>query len=204
MKILILDDHEAIRFVIKQQILELVPSAEIIEYTSVEQAQMHFSERLAADYLISDLELTSGCNVSLIETAHNMSIPTLVFSSHVNKVLIGKLEGMRVKCYVAKTSGMDALKLGIQALLNNKSYYCPKVTQTRISTESQKETEVLVLTNGQKRVLHVLSKGFNRKDAASQLKITPTTVNNQIAKARELNDCESFEELLRRYRFWDV
>jgi DNA-directed RNA polymerase specialized sigma24 family protein len=62
----------------------------------------------------------------------------------------------------------------------------------------------LALTGGQKVVLEVLAKGFNRAEASKILNIKMTTLNNHIARARELNDCENFEELLRRYRFWDM
>jgi DNA-binding CsgD family transcriptional regulator len=59
------------------------------------------------------------------------------------------------------------------------------------------------LTKGQKAVMEVLIRGFNREEAADILKITLNTLNNHIARAREINNCENFEELLRRYRFWD-
>jgi DNA-binding CsgD family transcriptional regulator len=62
----------------------------------------------------------------------------------------------------------------------------------------------LELTKGQKAVLEILIRGFNREEAANSLKISLNTLNNHIARAREMNNCENFEELLRRYRFWDL
>jgi hypothetical protein len=35
------------------------------------------------------------------------------------------------------------------------------------------------------------------------LNIKLNTLNTQIARAREVNDCENLEELIRRYKFWD-
>jgi DNA-binding NarL/FixJ family response regulator len=72
------------------------------------------------------------------------------------------------------------------------------------SKEIYKETERLSLSKGQKAVLEVLAKGFNRKEAAKLLKIKESTLNNHIARARVTNFCENYEELLRRYRFWDL
>jgi hypothetical protein len=72
------------------------------------------------------------------------------------------------------------------------------------SKEIYKETERLSLSKGQKAVLEVLAKGFNRKEAAKLLKIKEYTLNNHIARARVTNFCENYEELLRRYRFWDL
>jgi DNA-binding NarL/FixJ family response regulator len=128
----------------------------------------------------------------------------MIYSSHVNKVLTTELQKFQVRCYVSKTSGIESLQKGIDSLLNDRTYSCPLVISTADSREAFKETEKLVLTKGQKIVLEVLAKGFNREEAADILKLKMTTLNNHIARARELNDCENFEELLRRYRFWDL
>ena len=204
MKILILDDHEAMRLAIKQQALEIIPTAEFFEYTNVREALQHFSDRLPVDFVVSDLELTEGCNLSLVESSRTNLKPVLICSSHVNKVLINKLDDKGVKCYVSKTSGIDALKRGLQALLHGESYYCPLVNQTKLSTASYKETDPLTLTVGQIKVLREIQKGYNRKETAQRLKVTATTVANQIAKARDINNCDSQDELMRRFRFWEV
>lgn len=203
MKILILDDHEAIRMVIKQQLLEIVPTAEIYEYSAIKDALAHFSQLQPVDFVVSDLELTQGCNLSLMETARSYGKPLMIFSSHVNKVLIHKLESKKVKCYVSKKSGVDALKLGLQALLHGKSYYCPVVIQTKQSSISFIETEPLQLTNAQIKVLKTIQQGYKRKEAANILKLSATTIDNQIAKARAVNNCDTQDELMRRFRFWE-
>ena len=204
MKVLILDDHEAIRIVIKQQVLDIIPTAKIFEYSTVDEALYHFSQRVPVDFVISDLELKQGCNLSIMETARNHQIPVMIFSSHVNKVLLEKLESKKVKCSVSKTSGIEALKLGIRALLHGKSYYCPLVVETKKSSGRYKETEPLKLTNAQIKVLKVIDQGYKRKEAASILKLSATTIDNQIAKARDINDCDSQDELMRRFRFWET
>jgi DNA-binding NarL/FixJ family response regulator len=135
---------------------------------------------------------------------NNKKIPCMIYSSHVNMVLIKELENYNVCCYVSKTSGVDALLSGVESLLNVKKYQCPLVKSTIESKSEFKETEKLDLTKGQKAVLEVLIRGFNREEAAKILKISPNTLNNHIARAREMNNCENFEELLRRYRFWDL
>jgi DNA-binding NarL/FixJ family response regulator len=204
MKILILDDHEVIRWVIKQKVLEIVPNAHFIECSTASEALEHLAKSSPVQYVVSDLELTEGCNLKLMEAARGLGIPVLIFSSHVNKDLIKSIELLKVPCYVSKTSGVDALKLGLQALLQGQTYYCPLVIQTTYSTETYKETRPLKLTEGQIKVLKEIQKGYSRKEVAKQLKIKTTTVANQIAKARDINDCNSQDELMRRFRFWEV
>lgn len=204
MKILVLDDHEAIRLFVKQQILEIVPTAEIVLCGTIEAAMKLLQKFENIHFVVCDLEINDGSSTKIPELTYQHKIPCMVYSSHVNKVLISELMSFQIKSYVSKTSSIEALKEGLISLFTGKSYNCPLVASTMESKERFKETEKLVLTSGQKIVLEVLAKGFNREEAAKILKIKLTTLNNHIARAREMNDCENFVELLRRYRFWDL
>lgn len=203
MKILILDDHDAIGVFVSQLVTSIVPNATILLCNTIESAISLINAPTSVDYVICDLELNLGCNTLIPELCNDRKIRCMIYSSHVNKVLIQELHKYNVCCYVSKTSGIEALRSGIDALLNDKKYQCSLVQSTIASTSAFKEIEKLDLTNGQKAVMEVLVRGFNREEAADILKITLNTLNNHIARAREMNNCENFEELIRRYRFWD-
>jgi len=203
MRILIFDDHEVIQYFIKQQIESIVTNVEIIRCSTIESAKSAIKTPLGIDFAICDLEINSGSNIAIPEMCFERNIPYMVYSSHVNKVLISELKRINVNCYVSKTSGIESLKRGIEMLLNRQKFYCHLVISTIESKEEFKQTERLFLSEGQKTVLAVMAKGHNREEAAKFLKLKKSTINNHIARAREINDCENFEELLRRYRFWD-
>ena len=203
MKILILDDHDAIGVFVSQLVTSIVPNATILLCNTIESAISLINAPTSVDYVICDLELNLGCNTLIPELCNDRKIRCMIYSSHVNKVLIQELHKYNVCCYVSKTSGIEALRSGIDALLNDKKYQCSLVQPTIESTSAFKEIEKLDLTKGQKAVMEVLVRGFNREEAADILKITLNTLNNHIARAREMNNCENFEELIRRYRFWD-
>jgi DNA-binding NarL/FixJ family response regulator len=203
MKILLLDDHEAIQYFVKMQILEILPNAEIILCSKIESAKQIISGRPTVDFAICDLELNAGCNVVIPELCSVNQIPVMVYSSHVNKVLISELNELNVNCYVAKTSGIDALKNGIEALLSHAKYCCPLVISTSKSKDGFKSTEPLFLLKKQKMILEVMAKGYNREETAVMLNLKMTSINNHIARARLNNECENFDELIRRYKFWD-
>lgn len=204
MKILILDDHTAIQYFVKNQIEEIIQNAEIIQCYSIESAKIAMKEFNSNDFAFCDLEINKGCTTEIPELCNQMKIPYMIYSSHVNKILINELSTMHVTCYVSKTSGINHLRDGLISLFNYRQYFCPLVHSTIESNDAFKETQKLILTRGQQIVLEVLSKGFNRMEAAKKLNLKITTLNNHISRARELNDCENFEELLRRYRFWDL
>jgi DNA-binding NarL/FixJ family response regulator len=204
MKILILDDHDAIRMYVNQLVASIVPNATIFLSNSIESAISSINATSSVDFVICDLELNFGCSTVIPELCNDRKIPYMIYSSHVNMVLIQELEKYHVRSYVSKTSGIEALRSGVDALLNGKKYQCSLVKSTIESKSEFKETEKLELTKGQKAALEVLIRGFNREEAAEILNISLNTLNNHIARAREINNCENFEELLRRYRFWDL
>jgi DNA-binding NarL/FixJ family response regulator len=203
MRILIFDDHEAIQYFVKQQIENIVPNAEILRCSTLESAKSVITTPPGIDFAICDLEINSGSNISIPEMCFDRNIAYMVYSSHVNKVIVSELMKINVNSYVSKTSGVDSLKRGIEMLLNRQKFNCHLVMSTIESKEEFKQTERLFLSNGQKAVIEVMAKGHNRIETAKILKIKKATINNHIARAREINECENFEELLRRYRFWD-
>lgn len=203
MRILIFDDHEAIQFFLQQQIVTIVPNAEIVLCSTVESAKSLINTPPSIDFAICDLEINSGSTILIPMMCFERNIAYMIYSSHVNKVLISELLNINVNSYVSKTSGVDSLKRGIEMLLQRKKFYCRLVMSTIESKEEFKQTERLFLSEGQKTVLEVMAKGYNRIEAAKILRIKKSTINNHIARAREINECENFEELLRRYRFWD-
>ena len=204
MKILVLDDHDAIRVFVSQLVTSIVPHATIFFSNSIESAIPSIHGNSSVDFVICDLELNFGCSTLIPELCNDRKIPCMIYSSHVNMVLIQELKKFNVCCYVSKTSGIEALRSGVDALLNRKKFQCSLVKSTIESKSEFKETKKLELTKGQKAALEVLIRGFNREEAADILKISLNTLNNHIARARETNNCENFEELLRRYRFWDL
>jgi DNA-binding NarL/FixJ family response regulator len=200
MKILVLDDHAAIRETIKRFVFEINPTADVIEHGCVHSAlesKEHF------DFAICDLELDKGCNTVVINRLTSDLTPVMIYSTHVNKVLTDTLNSKVIFSYVSKMSSISALQNGIEALLTGGNFTCPIVNATMKSNNDYLVTDKLVLTQAQKRLLAMINKGFTREETAEKLKNSITTVNNHIARARVVNECRSLHELLRRYRFWD-
>jgi DNA-binding NarL/FixJ family response regulator len=204
MRILILDDHEAIQQFIKQKVIEIIPNATIIFCSTTECATRVISEFPKIDFAICDIEIKSGANLVIPELCFDNAIPYMIYSSHVNMVLVSQLNELQVNCYVSKTSNIDFLKKGLEILFSKQKYYCPLVLSTMNSQVVFKETEKLFLSPGQKSVLKVMAKGYNREEVSKMLNLKKSTINNHIARARTLNDCENFDELIRRYKFWDM
>jgi DNA-binding NarL/FixJ family response regulator len=201
MKLLLLEDHEAIRETVIRYIHEINPTTIVLEANNVEDADQVI-KNTKINYAICDLELTKGCNINPIEALYRERIPFMVYSSHVNKSLINELESKKVRCYVSKQSNMTEFKMGLEALFNGGKHYCPIVTETLKSKKVEENTGRLRLSNSERKVIELLSKGQTREEVAGLLHLELATINNHIFRARVANGSHNVSDLLRRYRFW--
>jgi DNA-binding NarL/FixJ family response regulator len=201
MKLLLLEDHVAVRETVIRYILEITPTMIVLEANNVEDADQ-FIKNTKINYAICDLELTKGCNINPIEGLYRERIPFMVYSSHVNKSLIYELESKKVRSYVSKQSNMTDFKMGLEALFNGGKHYCPIVTETLKSNKVEENTGRLRLSKSERKVIELLSKGQTREEVADLLHLELTTINNHIFRARVANGSHNVSDLLRRYRFW--
>lgn len=201
MKLLLLEDHVAVRETVIRYILEITPTMIVLEANNVEDADQ-FIKNTKINYAICDLELTKGCNINPIEGLYRERIPFMVYSSHVNKSLINELESKKVRSYVSKQSNMTDFKMGLEALFNGGKHYCPIVTETLKSNKVEENTGRLRLSKSERKVIELLSKGQTREEVADLLHLELTTINNHIFRARVANGSHNVSDLLRRYRFW--
>lgn len=201
MKLLLLEDHVAVRETVIRYILEITPTMIVLEANNVEDADQ-FIKNTKINYAICDLELTKGCNINPIEGLYRERIPFMVYSSHVNKSLINELESKKVRSYVSKQSNMTDFKMGLDALFNGGKHYCPIVTETLKSNKVEENTGRLRLSKSERKVIELLSKGQTREEVADLLHLELTTINNHIFRARVANGSHNVSDLLRRYRFW--
>lgn len=202
MKILILDDHKLVRAQIRHLLLQEITDANVFEAGNTIEANDLIANHYF-DYVICDLELTKGSSLDLPIYCNHNNIPFMVISSHVNKLLIMELEKLNVACYVSKTSDLESISRGIEYLVSGRRYFCPLVQKTRSSKEKIVETTKLTLSKPQRAILNLLDKGYTRGEIAESLCKSPTTINNQLAIARDRNECNSTGELLRRFNFWE-
>lgn len=202
MNILILEDHDSIRFSITQYLKEVIPNATVFEFNNPSEADKKSTE-IQFDFAICDLEFNVGSNLLIPERCEDEGIPLMIYSAHANKVLVNRIEELGAICYVSKSSCRDEMKKGIDSLLAKEQFYCPLISKISKSSESHVETEPLELSKPQRVILDLLDSGLSRPQIADKLFKSITTINNHLAIARDRNECRSTDELLRRHRFWE-
>ena len=104
MKIMIVDDHAAMRRVLKQQLeMSLSDSLEFIECESGEDAIEEYQTFLP-DYILMDYQLKqmNGFETARIINQNNPSVPVILVTSYDLDYLRNKAKSLNIKGFVSK------------------------------------------------------------------------------------------------------
>jgi|1048.fasta_scaffold10753_4 DNA-binding NarL/FixJ family response regulator len=202
MKIVILDDHPLIIQLLENEIGQILPSAIIKSFTSIEPAA-NYIESNNIDFAICDLQIVSGKSLIIPTTCMERKIPYMVFSSHANKITIDKLRALKVLVYVSKAAETKEISQGLLALFNNQEYYCSTIGAFFEGDLQTLPTEPILATTMQTKILMLLKEGFSQTEVANKLCLEERTIYNHLAILRDKNDCRTTSELVRRFSFWN-
>lgn len=200
MIILIIEDHPTIIDILEVKLNNDFKDLVIYKTFTLEEA-FHILETRKVDRVICDLQIQIGKNMIIPEFCSTQSIPFMVFSSYVNITLIKILSNFRVTCYISKGSQTIYLHKGLQMLISNQRYFCPLVEQ-ELKNKNESFIPQPILTVSESKVVKAFSEGMSTEDVAKFLNLKTVTVRNHRARLLDRNLC-SFQELLRRYKFWE-
>ena len=203
MNILILDDHPIILNSLEQSLKSIVPYANVLCTTNIDDANKIISNN-QINYAICDVQIVTGKSTLIPSICFKNKIPYMIYSSHVNKTLISKFSEIGLTVYVSKSSPKSELNKGIQSLLNNQKYNCSYVQITINSSVKEIKITPIVYKKHQKRILELLAAGYSQSETANMLFLAERTVLNHLAILRDVNDCHSTADLIFRYRFWET
>ena len=201
MKIVILDYHPLIIQFLENEIVQILPTAIIKSFTSVEPAA-NYIESNKIDFAICDLQIVSGKSLVIPTICMERKIPYMVLSSHANKITVDKLKSLKSIVYVSKASETTELSKGLLALFSNQEFFCSTISAFSDVDFQSLATEPIIATPTQTKILKLLKEGVTQINASKELSMAPRTLYNQLAILRDKNDCKTTVELVRRYSFW--
>jgi DNA-binding NarL/FixJ family response regulator len=132
--ILLVEDHDSYREVVRTALGKYLPGFEIVEAGSI-AAALPLLESHKMDVMVVDMTLPDGSAIDLLEQAGQsieQGMKVIVFSSHSTTEMLPVLSRSDVQGYVSKEHGLKALALVIldtcnistdehQALVGQKS-----------------------------------------------------------------------------------
>ena len=202
MTIVVLDDHPLILNFLQSEILEIHPEAQVLLFNEINPT-VYYIKKNTVDFVICDLQIITGKNLTVPTICHQRKIPFMVFSSHTNKIIYDQLKKLKAVAYLSKAAQTVEIKNGLIALFNNREYFCSFTKCLANNDPNILPTDPVIATQKQTEILELLNSGLTQMEVSEKLYLSERTIYNHLAMARDKNDCHTTAELLRRFKFWN-
>lgn len=188
---LLLDDHEIVRFGVKQMIRQEWPASKIYEAETFMEA-----ERLLHDHdiqvMISDVKvpgLSPGESVSQIQRFANR-LPVVVFTMYPRDLLDRQLDDQQIVAYICKNDGVEHLRDAMKHVMG-------KLPDWQPPHEEFHENPFAGLSAQELNIAVALVHGKTNAEICRKFDIRPSTVSTYKTRIYEKLGVSSYSEILK-------
>ena len=201
--IMLLDDHVVVRHGLRA-LLRGEPDFDVVAEASDGRTAIELIERVQPNVLIVDIMMPglNGLEVARQVTQRFPQTHVLVLSMYSNEAYV--LQALRYGAagYVLKESSAEVLMEAVRFVAEGRRYLCPELSERAIAAYMERsepgELDVYeTLTTREREVLHLLAEGHANAAVASQLFISPRTVENHRANIMQKLELHSQTDLVR-------
>lgn len=188
---LLLDDHEIVRFGVKQMIRQEWPASKIYEAETFMEA-----ERLLHGHdiqvMISDVKvpgLSPGESVAQIQ-CFAKRLPVVVFTMFPRDLMDKQLDEQLIVAYICKNNGLEYLRDALKHVMGALPGWRPPQEELQENPFSQLSTQEL-------NIAVALVHGKSNTEICRKFDIKPSTVSTYKARIYEKLQVSSYTEILR-------
>jgi two-component system invasion response regulator UvrY len=187
-KILIADDHSAIRIGVKQICLVEFPNVEIGEATNYAEVFQRLKE---ADWeiLILDIDLPGRNGLEILQTlrADKIKIPVLMFSFHGEEQLALRAMKLGASGYLSKDSADLELVNAIRQICSGRKYVSYALSEKLLTLldNDQEKLPHEQLSEREYQTLLLIASGKNITEIAELLCLSKPTISTYRARILE-------------------
>src|ERR1700733_3892101 len=197
-KILIADDHSAIRIGVKQICANEFPAmhfAEAVNYAEVFQKLKETNW----DILILDIDLPGRNGLDILKQirTEKIKVPVLMFSFHVEEQIALRALKLGATGYLSKDSADLELIKAINQILNGRKYVSESISEKLLSLyekDSEKEPHEL-LSDREYQTLLLIASGKTVSEIAEILCLSKPTISTYRARILEKMKMKNNAEL---------
>lgn len=204
-RILLADDHALIRSGIATLLQANKDFVIVGEATDGEEA-IQKTKELSPDIVIIDLSMPklSGIEATAIIKKKYPSTSVLVLTMHENEEYVYQILKSGAGGYVLKSAGKEELSAAIRAVVKGEKFFSPRVSQLmaegyirRMEGQEKSTTTEVPLTKREIEILALVAKGLTNQQIASQLFISPRTVDTHRTNIMQKLDIHDVVNLVR-------
>jgi DNA-binding NarL/FixJ family response regulator len=181
---LIVEDDRVMRELLRASLLENQWFQEITEASEATTA-LEICQRSQPEVVVTDLMLPGMSGLQLISKiflllpeAKIMVLSADLAARNVQEVLASGAHG-----FVAKTSSMDNVLMGLEEVCAGRSYLCPDSVRSLSQAPVRKES-LPALSAREEEFLKLYAKGKSVKETADEMKISVKTAHNHFSNLK--------------------
>jgi DNA-binding NarL/FixJ family response regulator len=199
-KIIVVDDHALFRAGLVA-ILKREPKFDVIgDYQSFAPLRPIIPS-LNAHVVLVDISLgkESGLDIAKYIKNVNPSIYVVILSSHKEEFYVVNALEAGVDGYIHKDSEPEELIAGIHKVINGDKFYSIEISSLLINNIYNKPSRGLpFLTNKEKQIIKYLMEGCSSKEIASELDVSPRTIETHRANVLSKFGLKNTTELIKK------
>ena len=186
-RLVIVDDHEVVRLGLRA-LLEHYPHLQVVgEAGSAEEAVIEVG-RLQPDVVVMDVRLPDRSGVDACREIRQRfpQIKVIMLTSYEEDDAVFEAIAAGASGYVLKQIGSDALVQAIETVGRGEALLDPAVTQqvldrVRVSASERHQEAFSDLSEQERRVLALVSRGLSNKEVARAMGLQEKTVRNYVS-----------------------
>ena len=205
-KILLVDDHPAIRASIGAEILKKNIAEQVFEAGSSDEGYDK-AVSLNPDLIVMDISLYGASGIELTKKILQKIPGTKIVMLSMYSKVIYITESLKAgaKGYILKEADMDSIMDGIKKVLAGETYVDSRISSKVIASlispdeelEQPENSTYDTLSSREQEILRLLAEGREIRDIAKELCISSKTVINHRTNIMQKLNCSNMVELIK-------
>ncbi len=183
LRILVVDDHEIMREGMCA-LLKKYPDLEIVGQAAEGRTAMEMAKELHPDVVIMDVSMPNlnGIEATRQIVSNDSNIKILALSAHSDGISVAKMIKAGAKGYMLKESAFAELIDGLNAIRENQTYLCSRISRLMFAEYMNKlmeseESNPYNLTQREKEILQLVAEGHSSKSVGKILHLSSKTID---------------------------
>ena len=201
-RLLLVDDHVILRAGLRT-LLNMQADMEVVGEAGEGETAVRLAKELQPDVAILDISMPGVGGVETTRRITQAKLPTrvLVLTMYDNPHYLFEVLQSGAAGYVPKRAADSELLAAIRAVASGHSFLYPSAAKTLITEFLQRGRERQdsydLLTAREKEVLRLIAEGYNNRQIAELLVVSPNTVEVHRSRIREKLNLHDRTEILK-------
>ena len=202
-RILIADDHGVVRKGLRLQ-LEQHEEFQVVGEAADGREAVRLAEELGPDVVIMDIAMPNlnGIQATTQLVKKNPKLGVIMLSMHSDESYLPRTLSAGAKGYLLKDTADLDLYRAVQSVAQGKPFFSPSIAKTLLEDYMRQlqqrglQDSYDLLTDREKEILQLLAEGRSNKEVATQLNLSPSTVETHRTRIMQKLDLHSSADIV--------